>query len=191
MRHGGGALARLRTRGWFGAVARAPLIAYRLGLGPVVGTLFMALTTTGRRSGVPRHTMVTFVRARGRVYAAAAYGARSHWLRNLSANPVATLQTARGATPARARRVTDEAELRDVLDAAARAHLLRPYLASQGAGRDLDALVAERDRLVLVAFDPTDEAGPPGLPRDLVWVWPAAAALALAGVALRRTRAAA
>jgi deazaflavin-dependent oxidoreductase (nitroreductase family) len=180
------ALARLRTRRWFGLVARLPLVAYRLGLGPVVGTVFMVLTTTGSKTGLPRHTMVVFRRARGRLYAAAAYGSKSNWYRNLTAHPIATVQTARGTSAARARRVTDEAELRTVLEAAARARLLGLYLASQGTGRDVDAALADPGRLVLVAFEPTDEAGPPGLPRDLLWLWPAGAALVLAGRVARR-----
>jgi len=33
---------------------KAPILFYRLGLGLVVGRLFMVMTTTGRKSGQPR-----------------------------------------------------------------------------------------------------------------------------------------
>ena len=181
-------LARVRTRRWFGGLARAPLLAFRMGLGPVVGLRFMVLTTRGRKSGAPRHTMVAHVRVGPRLYAAAAYGPRSHWYRNLLAHPIATVQTARGASSVGARRVTSEEELRTVLDAARRRGLLRALLASQGVAGGVEEGLAARERLYLIAFEPAAEAGPPGLRADLAWLWPAAVA-AVVAARLRRGRA--
>jgi deazaflavin-dependent oxidoreductase (nitroreductase family) len=102
-------LARMRTRRWFRPAAHAPMLAYRLGLAPIVGRRFMVLTTSGRRSGEPRHTMVIFRERGGRKLATAAYGERSHWYRNARADPRVTVQTARGTEAMMARPVTNDA----------------------------------------------------------------------------------
>ncbi|MFN3308074.1 MAG: hypothetical protein ACK44E_02605 [Anaerolineales bacterium] len=39
---------------------KTPILLYRLGLGVLVGRLFMVLTTTGRKSGVARRTAIEF-----------------------------------------------------------------------------------------------------------------------------------
>ena len=51
---------------------RLPILFHRLGLGLIVGRLFMILTTIGRKSGLPRHSAIEFhsevgVAARSRV----------------------------------------------------------------------------------------------------------------------------
>lgn len=39
---------------------KTPILLYRLGLGVLVGRLFMVMTTTGRKSGQPRRTAIEF-----------------------------------------------------------------------------------------------------------------------------------
>lgn len=39
---------------------RLPILLYRLGLEPLVGWGFMILTTTGRKSGLPRRTAIEY-----------------------------------------------------------------------------------------------------------------------------------
>jgi deazaflavin-dependent oxidoreductase (nitroreductase family) len=180
-------LARLRTRRWFRPAAHAPLLAYRLGLAPVVGRAFMVLTTTGRRSGAPRHTMVIFRELEGRKYIAAAYGDRSHWYRNMLADPRVTVQTARGTEAMAARPITDEGTRRRVITALRDVPFLpRLLAASQGLAGGADELAAAGDRLLLVTFDPTPEATPPALAANLAWTWPVLGGAALLAAALRR-----
>lgn len=59
--------------------------------GPLVG-YFAVLTTTGRRSGLPRRTPLNYAIADGGVYLFAGFGPSSDWYRNLVAHPQVTLR---------------------------------------------------------------------------------------------------
>ncbi len=87
---------------WF---FRAPVALYRIGLGWLMfGQL--QLTTTGRKSGLPRRTVVDVLRhddTSDTYYVVSAYGVTSDWYRNLQANPEVTVVVRRRAFPARAR----------------------------------------------------------------------------------------
>ena len=48
---------------------------------------YLYLTTTGRRSGVPREIEIWFTRWKGRFYIIAEHGERAQWVRNLRVNP--------------------------------------------------------------------------------------------------------
>lgn len=67
------------------------------------------LTTTGRKSGLPRDVEVYFAYRDGKLYFLA--HKRSHWPRNLRANPHATLRIGGTSLEIRAVRVEDDAEL--------------------------------------------------------------------------------
>jgi len=152
---------------------KAPVLLWRLGLGRLVGRPLMLLTTTGRTSGRPRHTPLAAHRMGGRTYAWCPYGGRGHWYRNLTANPVVTVQTAEGARSARAVRIDDDAEVADLygllkgFDAA----LLHRYLESEGIADSVSDVVANKGRLHLVRLAPTLGPGPDPLKADLPWVW--------------------
>ena len=66
---------------------------WRLGLGrainfwpPVVGRI-MVLTTTGRKSGLPRQTPVNYAIIEGDVFCTAGFGVVSDWYRNICHQP--------------------------------------------------------------------------------------------------------
>jgi len=48
---------------------------------------YLYLTTTGRRSGLPREIEIWFTSSSGRYYLVAETGERAHWVRNLRADP--------------------------------------------------------------------------------------------------------
>jgi deazaflavin-dependent oxidoreductase (nitroreductase family) len=48
---------------------------------------WVLLTTRGRKSGLPREVMLPCARTRDAVVVISTYGRRSHWLRNLEADP--------------------------------------------------------------------------------------------------------
>jgi deazaflavin-dependent oxidoreductase (nitroreductase family) len=92
--------------------ATGGLIGHRLG--PLPNLL---LTTTGRRSGKPRTTALTYIRLDGADGAdgllaliASNFGSRTQpqWYRNLATRPEATVQLKRRRWRVRARPVTDE-----------------------------------------------------------------------------------
>jgi hypothetical protein len=95
-----------------------------------------------------------------------------------------TLWSAAGYEGCRARRVVDADELVRVLGEPGRA-TTRAFLSSQGLTGEAAELLRERERILLVAFDPTDEPTPPPLHADLVWMWIAATAVTFV---LRRRR---
>ena len=49
---------------------------------------YLYLTTTGRRSGLPRQIEIWFTRHEGRYYLVAEHGRRARWVQNLLADPV-------------------------------------------------------------------------------------------------------
>ncbi len=66
---------------------RAPLYLYRVGLGRMLGRRTVLLEHTGRKSGLPRETVLEVIRHDDRSFdIAAAYGAKSDWFRNIEAD---------------------------------------------------------------------------------------------------------
>lgn len=82
---------------------KLPILLYRLGFGPLVGKLFMILTTRGRKSGLPRHTPVEYRTYHGRKYVMVGWP-KSDWYRNILADPLVTIQTAAGTESVKAAR---------------------------------------------------------------------------------------
>ncbi len=65
---------------------RLPIQLYRLGLSGLLGTRFVCLTHTGRKSGKPRQTVLEVVRydkATGACIVASGFGKGSDWLLNV------------------------------------------------------------------------------------------------------------
>jgi deazaflavin-dependent oxidoreductase (nitroreductase family) len=82
------------------------------------------ITTTGRRTGLPRRIEITFHSFDGRLYISGMPSHRTRaWLQNLRANPRFTFHLKallRADLPATAREIIDEAERREVLARVAR-----------------------------------------------------------------------
>jgi deazaflavin-dependent oxidoreductase (nitroreductase family) len=68
------------------------------------------LTTTGRRSGLPREVEIWFTRLDGRYYLIAETRERAHWVRNLLADPRATWRAGEASFAGRGRVVDARAE---------------------------------------------------------------------------------
>ena len=105
-------------------VYKSPIWLYRLGLGPLVGRLFMILTTTGRKSGLPRRTAIEFHQRHGRKYVMVGWTA-ANWYKNILTNPLVTIQTAWGTEHARARRITTIEDLRGAWEVAEQSSIIR------------------------------------------------------------------
>ena len=169
-------------------IHRAPILLWRLGLGSALGRVFILVTTRGRKSGLPRRTVVASYEMDGRTYSLCPYGERASWYRNLAADPRVTIQTRRGAESAEAVRVTDDHELTRfyrLLERGDRA-FLEQVLDGFGIAHDPAALAANKDRFYLVRFDPSGPSGLPAQRADLVWAWAVPPALLLCWRALRR-----
>ncbi len=73
------------------AIMRAPVCLYRMRLGWLLGHRVMMLTHTGRKSGLPRHTVLEVIRydkPTGTCVAASGWGDRASWFRNIQENPL-------------------------------------------------------------------------------------------------------
>ena len=172
---------------------KTPLLLWRLGLGRFVGNIFLVLTTRGRRTGRPRHTMVEFHTHRGRKFVVAAWP-QSDWYRNLQSDPVVTIQTAAGTETVRARRLVEAEELGDVFDFLDKNPLLRRFWQFIGLDLSTENVLKRKDDYHILTFDPTGETGPPPLAADLPWVLPVVLLSAVAGgiggflLGIRKTR---
>jgi deazaflavin-dependent oxidoreductase (nitroreductase family) len=63
---------------------------YQKGIGPA--RVVMLLTTTGRKSGLPRVTPLQYEEVDGLYYVGSARGAQADWYRNIQANPQVEVQ---------------------------------------------------------------------------------------------------
>ncbi len=84
------------------------------------------ITTTGRKTGLPRRIEIVFFNFGGRIYISGMPNPRRRrsWLANLEAQPDFTLHLKGSVTadlPATAREITDPAERRAILEQVARA----------------------------------------------------------------------
>jgi len=167
-------------------VHKAPILLWRLGLGPIVGRVFVLVTTRGRKSGLPRRTVVSSHSMDGRIYSPCPYGERADWYRNLATHPRVTIQTHRRPASAEAVRVTDDDELTRfyrLLERRDRAAL--DYLLDlAGIAHDPTEMVANKDRVHVIRFDPSGPSGLPPQRADLAWTW----GLPLALLMARRAR---
>ncbi|MBN1965145.1 MAG: nitroreductase family deazaflavin-dependent oxidoreductase [Anaerolineae bacterium] len=160
-------------------VLQAPVLIFRLGLGWALPPTILLLTTTGRRSGLPRRTPLEFRRHGSKRYALSAWGVRADWYQNLSANPIVRIQQGRHNLLARATPITDTDELWRVIRLFRRSNPLVDALLKRTAGLAADAtphdLFQVRERLSGARFDPLDGPVPPQAPPpvrpDLAWVW--------------------
>jgi deazaflavin-dependent oxidoreductase (nitroreductase family) len=150
---------------------KSPILFYRLGLGSLVGRLFMVMTTTGRKSGQPRRTAIEFHEFKGRKFVLSGWSTQADWFRNIEANPYITIQTWRGAERVFAHKLTSEAELSEAFEFAMSNPSMRMVMKSVGFNLTREQFLVHKDRFTFVTFDPTDQATPEPLLADLVWTW--------------------
>lgn len=103
----------LRGFHWANRHVMLPMLGHRV-LGAWVGSpvtgWFLVLTTTGRRSGLPRRTPLNYAILDGRVYLLSGFGHRADWYRNLVADPRVTLELPGRVVEGTAEPVVDPAE---------------------------------------------------------------------------------
>jgi deazaflavin-dependent oxidoreductase (nitroreductase family) len=107
---------------------------YNLGLGPLVGRLVLLLTTTGRKSGLPRTTPLQYEEVDGAIYVASARGVKADWFRNLLANPCVGVRLKSRRFTALAEPVTDPQRIADFLELRLASHprMVGAILKSEG-----------------------------------------------------------
>ena len=185
-----------RLRAAFKVLNKFMVTYFRLGLGSYVGGnpytgYIMVLTTTGRRSGMPRRTPVNYARGEREVYCLVGFGHQSDWYRNLLANPNVQVWIGRRAWAGRAEAVTDPAEWMPIYRQVAR----RAGFADRAFTKEAISELSDERLLRVGAEGPVlrirlDRELPRSEgPCDLAWVWPVAGGAFLAGWLVGRRRA--
>ena len=135
-------------------------IWYSLGLGPIVGRLLLLLTTTGRKSGLPRVTPLQYEAVDNTIYVAAARGQKADWVRNIVANPTVEVRSKSPRWHGLAGPITDPARIADFLELRLRRHprMIRVMFRSEGLPAQPDRAQLERyaAKLTLVAITPKE-----------------------------------
>jgi deazaflavin-dependent oxidoreductase (nitroreductase family) len=120
---------------------------YALGLGPLVGRLVLLLTTTGRKSGLPRVTALQYEEVDGAIYLGSSRGARADWFQNLVANPCVSIRVKSRQFSGTAEAVTDPVLVADFLELRLKRH---PRMI--GAMLKAEGLSAAPDRAELETY---------------------------------------
>jgi deazaflavin-dependent oxidoreductase (nitroreductase family) len=128
-------------------LTKLPGVLYSLGLGPLVGRLVLILTTTGRKSGLPRATPLQYEEQDGLIYVASARGQRADWFRNVVADLRVEVQVGARRFHGLAEPITDPARIADFLELRLRRH---PHMI--GAMLRGEGLPARPDRAQLERF---------------------------------------
>src|SRR4030067_2251633 len=95
---------------------KSPIIWWRMGFGKILshkalaGSKMLVLTSWGRKSQKPRHTMLSYVLVGENEYVCSGWGARTDWYKNILANPHVTVQVGHRIYGAKARRGQDNNE---------------------------------------------------------------------------------
>lgn len=155
--------------------------AFRLGLGPIIGSplggYIMVIKTRGRLSGRTRYTPVNYVIANGSVYCTAGFGKTSHWVKNMAADPQVELILPGGAVACKAEVVEETTEklamLRQVLiNSGFAAILFEGVIPSHVSDEKLREMSIQytvlRFRTNGIGAGALDQGG-------WFWIWPAAA----------------
>jgi deazaflavin-dependent oxidoreductase (nitroreductase family) len=99
-----------------------PLQAYRRGQGARFGNRVLVLTTTGRKSGLPRQTPLQYEDIDGTISIGSARGAQADWYRNILADPHVELEIGPQHFKATAEPISDPCQIADILEVRYRRH---------------------------------------------------------------------
>jgi deazaflavin-dependent oxidoreductase (nitroreductase family) len=164
--------------GWQKLFMKMPLYFWRMGLGPILQRWMLVLTTTGRKSKMPRHTMLEYSIVDGKIYLSSGWGERPDWCKNIAADPRVTVQSKFGAESFIAQRATADEEIAELyFIAKGKSPVWKEWLEARGIEDNVDDFVAKKDRLVIFRMEPTNEHTPAPMKADLLWVWAVLAAL--------------
>ncbi len=149
--------------------------ALRAGLGPLFSTPFagslMLLRTSGRTSGQVREAPLGYVVREGAVYCVAGFGPKTHWYRNILADPHVECVLPTVAISGIAERVTDRAEWERVYPALIGSMGLVGRLTVGDVRRlPIETLERQRESFPLIRIRPDGIAAGAFDPGGLGWV---------------------
>jgi deazaflavin-dependent oxidoreductase (nitroreductase family) len=146
---------------------KAPVVLYRLRMGWLLGSRFLLLTHTGRRTGRARVAVVEVVsydRSISEAVVIAAWGERAQWVRNLQAAPAISVQIGRARWRTPEHRILDPERTAEVIAAYRGEHPLAARLIGKLLGWPLDVTGPAYKQFVqtlcAVAFRPSTLSQP-------------------------------
>jgi deazaflavin-dependent oxidoreductase (nitroreductase family) len=155
----GGLVKGASPRGFTRALMRFPIWFYRLGLGGLFGERMLLLNHVGRTSGQPRQAMLEVVRhdREQKAYlVVSGWGERSHWFRNVMAQPEVTIVVGGQRRAVRAERLSQERAVAELHEYARRYPKIYAALMKRFFGETAAPDGAEAEQLAekapLVAF---------------------------------------
>ena len=176
----GGSLIYPKKRSVNRLIYKLPLLLWRLGFGPFLshpargGRKMLVVTTLGRKSKLPRHTMLSHIVFKNKDYVISGWWQRADWVKNFHKDPLVTVQVGLKIYAAHARRVVDLEEFRGVarnlFDSGGDSHF-KDWLDALEIAYTLDDLIDKKDMVYFIGFDPVEMEGPPPLLADLIWIW--------------------
>ena len=89
---------------------------YSIGLGFLLGRMILLLTTTGRRTGLPRTTPLQYEEHDGKFVVGSARGTQADWYKNVLRDPGVSVRVGNRKFEARAECTTDPARIADLLE---------------------------------------------------------------------------
>jgi len=134
---------------------------YAIGLGRLIGRLVLLLTTTGRKTGLPRVTPLQYEEIDGAIYVGSSRGQKADWFRNILANPHVEVRVKSRRLRGVAETVTDPLRIADFLELRLRRHpkMIGTILQQEGlpAQPDRAQLEAYAAKLAMVVIRPEEE----------------------------------
>ena len=137
---------------------------YAVGLGPVVGRIILLLTTTGRKSGLPRTTPLQYECIDGNYCLGAARGLQADWVRNIQADPHVSVRVKNLRIVGQAEVITDTARIADFLQVRLQRHprmvgmmMERIHHVTKTPTREQLESIAKDEALVIIREDKKSE----------------------------------
>ena len=119
--------------------------------------MVLLLTTTGRKSGLPRHTPLQYEEWEGAIYEASARGREADWYRNILADPHVLLHFRSKQYEADAQTVEEPGKIADFLELRLQRHplMMRLLLRAEGlpfrfTRDELEKLAAKKALVVIL-----------------------------------------
>ena len=144
-----------------------PRVAYRIGLESLVGRMVLLLTTTGRKTGLPRTTPLQYEEINGDYYVAvaSAHGCKADWFRNLRKDPTVRVKVGTREFTGAAEPITDTGRIADFLEVRLKRHprivgaiMRRAGLPSSPTRAQLEEYASRR---AMVVIHPCEESDNP------------------------------
>lgn len=173
-----------QTREFFKMLNKVMLLMWRMGLGSWMQNRYVGYITVliskGNKSGLMRKAPINYERDGDTVYILPGFGERTHWYRNLIADPQCQLWLPDGLWDGVAVEVTDTVErlaaLRQVLIRAGFATVLvEGFNPARISEEELEELGQRYPKLMRITLLERRRGGP----ADLIWLWPVMALVVL------------